>query len=202
MLDWIDPNPGAALLKIAGFAAIVGLAIAAWFQLWTRVKRYGGRPMGGVLLAAGLALLILALIPGLFSFEVGIIVLIVAFFFIYRPDVVVKLSGGPRKEWEALRAGRELFVLVAERGGPRAAKGDAEISAKVAGLAAFETPATRDYLSLVRQTLFADPADSALDAARAQLADADAALRESLGARPIWEREFERRLRGEEAPAE
>jgi hypothetical protein len=199
MLDWLDPNPAAALLKIAGFVAIVGVAIAVWFQLWTRVKRYGGRPLGGVLLAAGLVLLILALIPGLFSFQVGIAVLVAAFFFIYRPDVVVKLSGGPRKEWEALRAGRELFVLVAERGGPRAARGDPEISAKLAALSSLETPATADYLSLVRQTLFADPSDPALDAARAQLAAADAALRESLGARPVWERELERRAAGEPA---
>ncbi|HEX5826479.1 MAG TPA: hypothetical protein VFY23_03090 [Candidatus Limnocylindrales bacterium] len=199
MLDWLDPNPAAALLKIAGFVAVVGVAIAAWFQLWTRVKRYGSRPLGGVLLAAGLVLLILALIPGLFTFEVGIVVLVAAFFFIYRPDVVVKLSGGPRREWEALRAGRELFVLVAERGGPRAAREDPEISAKLAALSSLETPATRDYLSLVRQTLFADPSDPALDSARGQLAAADAALRGSLGERPVWEREYERRARGEAA---
>ena len=39
MLDWIDPNPGGALIKIVGAIAIVGLAIAVWFQLTARSRR-------------------------------------------------------------------------------------------------------------------------------------------------------------------
>lgn len=201
MLDWIDPDPGAALLKIGGAVAIVAMAIAVWFQLDKRTRSHGGGRAAGVVVAVGIALLIASLIPGLFSLELGLLVLVAAFIALYRPDLVVRFTGGPRKEWLALQEGRELAVLVAERGGPRAAKGDAEISARVAGLARLETPATRDYLSLVRQTLFSDPSDTALDAARAQLAEADAALRARLGVRPTWERALERRARGE-APAE
>jgi hypothetical protein len=201
VLDLIDPTPQGALLKIVGAALIVAVAIAVWFQMYKRVRMYGGGTVAGVVVGVGIALLILSLIPGLFSAEIGILVLIAAFVFLYRPDVVVRYTGGPQKAWSALREGRELAVLVAERGGPRAARGDAEIAARVAGLSAFETPETADYLSLVRQTLFADPADPALDAARAQLAAADAALRESLGVRPNWERALERRARGE-APVE
>jgi hypothetical protein len=201
MLSWIDPDPASALLKIAGAIAIVGVGIAVWFQMEKRTRAYGGGRAAGVLVAAGIVLLVLALVPGLFSLEIGLVVLVLAFVFLYRPDLVVRYSGGPRKEWEALREGRELAVLVAERGGPRAARGDAEIAARVAGLSRLETPATSNYLSLVRQTLFADPADPALDGARAQLAEADAALRAQLGVRPTWERALERRARGE-APAE
>jgi len=201
MLDWIDPDPADALIKIVGAIAIVGLGIAVWFQLNIRVRANGGGVRAGIVVGVGIALLLASLIPGLFAFEVGLAVLVGAFVFLYRPDIVVRLTGGPSKEWQALHEGRELAVLVAERGGPREARGDAEIAARIAGLSKLETPTTRDYLSLVRQTLFADPSDPALDSARAQLAAADAALRASLGARPAWERSLERRARGE-APAE
>jgi hypothetical protein len=201
MLDWIAADPAGALIRVIGAVAIVGMGILLWVQLEKRTRANGGGLLAGAAVAAGIALLIVSLIPGLFSFELGIMVLIAAFFALYRPDVVVKATGGPRKEWDALREGRELGVLVRERGGPRAARSDAEIQARLAGLSKLETPATSEYLSLVRQTLFSDPADPALDAARAQLAAADAALRESLGVRPAWERALERRARGE-APVE
>jgi len=201
MLDWIASDPGGALIRVVAAIAIVAMAIAVWVQLDRRTRSFGGGVIAGAVVAVGLALLIVSLIPGLFSFEFGIMVLVAAFFALYRPDVVVKATGGPRKEWDALREGRELGVLVWERGGPRAARSDAEIQARLAGLSKFETPATREYLSLVRQTLFSDPSDPALDSARAQLAAADAALRESLRVRPTWERSLERRARGE-APVE
>src|SRR3954451_15993671 len=174
MLDWLDPDPVHAIVKIVGTIAIVGMGIAVWFQLDRRTRAHGGGVIAGVLVAAGITMLVLSLIPGLFSFEIGITVLFLAFVFLYRPDVVVRASGGPRKEWRALREGRELAVLVAERGGPRAARSDAEIQTRLAGLRRYETPATREYLSLVRQTVFSDPTDPALDKARAQLAAADA----------------------------
>ena len=196
MLDWIDPDPGGALIKIVGAIAIVGLAIAVWFQLNLRVRANGGGVLAGIAVGIGLALLLAALVPGLFSIEIGLLVLVAVFVALYRPEMLVRYTGGPSKEWQALHEGRELAVLVAERGGPREARADAEIAARVAGLSKLETPTTRDYLSLVRQTLFADPSDSALDAARAQLAEADAALRASLGVRPAWERSLERRARG------
>lgn len=201
MLDWITADPGGALVKIIGAIAIVAMSIAVWIQLDKRTRANGGGVLAGGVLGVGIGLLVVSLIPGLFPFEIGITVLFLAFVVLYRPDVVVRATGGPRKEWMALHEGRELAVLVWERGGPRAARSDAEIQSRLAGLSKLETPATREYLSLVRQTLFSDPGDPALDSARAQLAAADAALRESLGVRPVWERSLERRARGE-APAE
>ncbi|HEY3334393.1 MAG TPA: hypothetical protein VGK16_04075 [Candidatus Limnocylindrales bacterium] len=201
MLDWIDPDPARALVKLVAAVAIIAMAIAVWIQLDKRTRANGGGVLAGGVVGVGVALLIVSLIPGLLPFEVGLAVLVAAFVFLYRPDVVVRMTGGPRKEWSALHEGRELAVLVRERGGPRAARSDAEIQARLAGLSKLDTPLTREYLSLVRQTLFSDPGDPALDAARAQLAAADAALRESLGVRPIWERSLERRARGE-APVE
>ncbi len=201
MLDWLGTDPTTAIVRIAIALVIVGIAIKVWFELNIRVRRYGGGPIAGAVVGVGLALLIVSLIPGLFPLEFGLGVLVVAFVFLYRPDLVVKVTGGPRKEWSALQEGRELAVLVAERGGPREAAGDAEIQARLAGLSALETPATSRYLGLVRETLLADPDDPALDGARADLAAADASLRDAIGVRPTWERELERRARGE-APAD
>jgi hypothetical protein len=197
MLDAIDPDPAAALFKVAVAVVIVALAIAVWTQLDTRVRSYGGGLAASVVVGIGLALLIASLIPGLFPFEVGLGVLVAAFLFIYRPDVVVRVTGGPRREWSALREGRELAVLVAERGGPRSATADPEIHSRLAGLSSLETASTREYLGLVRETLLADPDAPGIEEARSRLAAADAALRASLRARPTWERSLERRARGE-----
>ncbi len=185
------------MLKIVGAIVIVVGAIKVWFELNVRTQANGGGRVAGALVAVGLVFLLVSLLPGLLPFEIGISVLVVAFVFIYRPDIVVRVSGGPRKEWSALHEGRELAVVVAERGGPKIAAGDAEISARVAGLSAFETPLTSRYLALVRRTILADPDNVSLAGARAELAEADAELRASLGARPVWERPLERRARGE-----
>ena len=173
------------------------LAIKVWFELNIRVRRYGGGSIAGIVVGVGLALLIVSLIPGLFPLEVGLGVLVAAFVFLYRPDVVVRFTGGPRKEWAALQEGRELAVLVAERGGPRAASGDAEIQARLAGLSSLEAPTTHEYLGLVRQTLLADPDAPGASEAQAQLAAADASLRAAIGVRPVWEKGLEARARGE-----
>ena len=113
MLDWIDPDPTLALLKIVVAVGIVALAIKVWFELYIRVRRHGGGPIAGAVVGVGLALLLVSLIPGLFPLEVGLVVLVAAFVFLYRPDLVVRFTGGPRKEWAALHEGRELAVLVA-----------------------------------------------------------------------------------------
>jgi hypothetical protein len=201
MLDWLDPDPVQAIVKVVAAVAIVAMGIAVWFQLDRRTRAHGGGVVAGILVAAGIAMLVVSLIPGLFSFEVGLGVLFLAFVVLYRPDVVVRASGGPRKEWAALHEGRELAVLVAERGGPKVAQSDAEIQARLAGLSKLETPATSAYLAAVRETLFADPADAPMDGARDRLAAEDARLRAVLRVRPAWERSLERRARGE-APVE
>lgn len=201
MLDWVSADPGRAAIMVVAAIAIIGLAIKVWFELYIRVRRNGGGPVAGAVTGVGLALLIIALVPGLLDFQTGLIVLIAAFVVLYRPELVVRLTGGPRKEWAALREGRELAVLVAERGGPRAAAAVPEITARVAGLDAFEAPSTSRYLALVRRTVLADPDDESLAAARADLAEADAELRAAIGVRPTWEKGLEARARGE-APAE
>jgi hypothetical protein len=178
----------------------VGLAIGGavlfyflWGELRHRARRYGGDDRAAAIMLGAVALLLVTLWPNLFPMEVGIIVLVVALGAIYRPEAVIKALGGPNIRWRALHAGRELQVLVAERGGPTAA-GDPEIEERVAALADLESPDTSEYLDLLRQVLVADPEAPGMSLKRAQLAEADAALRASLNARPTWERGLERRL--------
>ena len=68
-----------------------------------------------------------------------------------------------------------------------------EVRERVEGLAALEGSATQRYLGLLRETLFADPSAPGVSSRLEELAEADAELRESLRARPMFERELERR---------
>jgi hypothetical protein len=186
-------GPELLLAVIAGIVGVVFLYLL-WGELRQRARRYGSDDRAAAIMMGAVGLLLLAIAPNLFPVEVGLIAMIVALGAIYKPETVVKLLGGPNIRWRALHAGRELQVLVAERGGPAAAADDAEIAERIAALAALESPETVEYLDLLRQVVLADPEAPGVSLKRARLAEADAALRESLGARPTWERGLERRL--------
>ena len=121
MLDLIDPNPGAAVLKILGAIAIVALSIAVWFQLNQRVRAHGGGVLAGLAVGIGIALLLTALVPSLFSFEVGIVVLVAVFVALYRPEHGGALHG--RAEQGVVRAPRGPRAGGPRRGARRAAGG-------------------------------------------------------------------------------
>jgi hypothetical protein len=201
MLDFIDPDPGQAMFKIALAVVVVIVGVMLWVRLSLRVRRHGGGTLARAVTGAGVVALLLALYPELIPFDIGIMVLIMALVVIYRPEQVVKSTGGPRIEWRALREGRELQQLVARRGNPSLAKRNPEIHDRFKALGSLEAPSTAEYLGLLRETLFADPLAPETAAKRARLAEADAALRDALGAPPIWERELAAREH-EEAPAE
>ena len=185
MFDFIDPDPGQALLKIVLTVAVVVLGIMLWLKLSQRVRRHGGRPMATIVTGIGIAALLVALIPELIPFDIGLIVLIVALLVIYRPDEVVKATGGPRMEWRALREGRQLQQLVAKRGNPALARLNPDIRDRFKALGTLETPSTAEYVGLLRETLFADPAAPGIDEQLARLAEADAALVTVLGGQPM-----------------
>jgi hypothetical protein len=180
-------------------AAVVGVGVLVllyflWGELRHRARRYGGDDRAAIVMLGAVILLVIAITPGLLPTELALAVLVVCLGSIYRPDLVVRTLGGPDIRWRALREGRELQVLVAERGGPDAAASDVEISQRVAALTTLESPETRPYLQLVREGLLADPDSPDGSLRRARLAEADRELRASLGARPAWERELEKRL--------
>lgn len=176
-----------------GIAAVV-LFYFLWGEMRHRARRYGGDDRAAVIMLGAVALLLVTLWPNLFPMEVGLIVLVVALGSIYRPDLVVKALGGPNMRWRALHAGRELQVVVAERGGPLAAADDPEIAERLTALADLESPETVEYLDLLRQVVLAGPEAPGVSLKRARLDEADAALRATLRARPTWERALERRL--------
>jgi hypothetical protein len=201
MLDLIDPDPGQALLKIALAVVVVGVGILLWFRLSARVRRHGGGARASALLGVAIVALLVSLYPELLPFDIGLVVLIVALVVIYRPDEVVKMTGGPRVEWRALREGRELQQLVARRGNPSLAKRNPEIKDRFEALEALEAPSTAAYLGLLKDTLFADAAAPGMDEKLAHLAEADAALVAVLGGQPLSGRGRAARER-EEPPAD
>ncbi len=201
MLDFIDPDPGQALLKFALAVLVMVVGIMLWRQLSRRVRRHGGGTVAAIVTGAGIVALLASLYPDLIPFDIGLIVLIVALVVIYRPDEVVKLTGGPRVEWRALREGRDLQHLVTKRSNPSLAKLNPEIRDRLKALATLEAPSTAEYLDLLRETLFADPKAPETEEKLALLAEADAALVAILGGQPIRERGRAARER-EDGPTE
>jgi hypothetical protein len=188
----LDPEH---LLIATGVAVLaIVLLYLLWGELRHRARRYGGDDRTAVVMLVAVFALIIAISPNIVPMEVGVILLLAAFAAIYKPATVVKLFGGPNIRWRALHEGRELQVIVAERGGPASVADDEEINLRVAALGDLESPETVEYLRLLRMVLLADPEAPGISLKRAQLADADAALRASLAARPAWERELQKRM--------
>jgi len=193
ILDLIDPDPAGALLKIAAGFGIVVLGVILWFQLQHRSRRYGGGNVAAVAMLAAVVALLVGLAPDVLPFELGIIVLFVGLAAILRPEQVVALTGGPSLRYRALGEGRGLQLLVRERGGWSVAGRNEEVQGKVEALSALEGPETERYLGLLRETLFADPGAPGTAERLEALAAADAELRVSLRARPMFERELAKR---------
>jgi hypothetical protein len=188
----LDPEH---LLVATGLTVLaIVLLYFLWGELRHRARRYGGDDRAAILMLVAVIALIISISPNLLPMEVGLIMLVACFGAIYKPEMVVKAFGGPNVRWRALREGRELQVIVAERGGPAAVADDEEINLRVAALGDLESPDTVDYLRLLRMVLLADPEAPGISLKRAQLAEADATLRASLAARPAWERDFQKRM--------
>ncbi|HYO44372.1 MAG TPA: hypothetical protein VES19_14335 [Candidatus Limnocylindrales bacterium] len=200
MLDFIDPDPLLALLKIAGVVGLVALMIALWFQLMHRSRRFGGGTIAAIVMAASVVGLMVAIAPNFLAFDIGIFVLFACLLAIYRPEQVVKVTGGPSLRYRALREGRELALLVREHGGWSVARRNEEVQARVEGLAAFEGPGTERYIGLVRKTVLADPEAPGIPEKLAELEEADAELRAALKAKPMFEKELARRAAALDAP--
>jgi hypothetical protein len=200
MLDFIDPDPLQALLKIAGVVGLVALMVALWFQLMHRSRRYGGGTIAAIVMAAAVVGLLVAIAPSFLPFDIGIFVLFACLLAIYRPEQVVKVTGGASLRYRALREGRELALLVREHGGWSVARRNEEVLARVEGLAAFEGPGTERYIGLVRETVLADPDAPGMAAKHEELAAADSELREALRAKPMFERELAKRAAALDSP--
>jgi hypothetical protein len=188
----LELEPSQLPLLFVGGAGAVVLAIILWRELRHRSRRFGGGDLAAAVMLLAVVGILVAITPDLLPFEIAIALLVISLAAVIRPAQAVKLTGGPNARWSALREGRELQLLVRQRGGPIAARADEEIATRLEALAGYESPETSDYLALVSATLLADPAEPGLTEQLDRLAAADAALRASLGARPAWERELER----------
>ena len=169
--------------------AVVGIGIAAWLipRQRRRVRQFGGRPIAQAVVVAAVVALVIALQPDLVSVEVSLVLVILAVVVAFRPEDVVRLTGGPRIEWQALAEGTTLRQLVAVRVDRRAAQHYPDVRAHLARLGALESPTTMRYIELVRTTLFADPEGPGMSERLATLAVEEAKLRSSLGPRPAFE---------------
>jgi len=167
------------------------LAVVLWRELRHRARLVGGGDLAAAVMLLAIAGILVAVTPDLLPFEIAIFLRLFSLVAVIRPAQAVRLTGGPNLRWSALRAGRELQVLVRERGGPARAGEDEEIRLRLDALADLEGRETAEYHGLLRETLLADPAEPGITEKLDRLLAADAALRASLGARPAWERELQ-----------
>jgi hypothetical protein len=193
-------NPLHLVILVALSVGVVALAIALWTQLQHRARRYGGGMLAALVLAVAVVAL-LAAVSNQLPMDIGLILLIGSLGAIYRPEQVVKLTGGPALRYRALREGRELQLLVRERGGWSVARRNEEVKERVEGLAAFEGPGTERYIGLVRETVLANPEAPGMTAKLAELEEADGELRAALRARPMFEKELAKRAAALDDPA-
>ncbi len=189
----LEANPLLAVVWVGMVIGLVALCILLWTQLQQRSRRYGGGKRAAIVMALAVVGLLVAIAPDFLPMDIGIFLLVLSVVAIYKPEQVIKATGGARIEWRALRDGRELQLLVKEHGGPLYARQNAEVQERFEALSSVEGPETEVYIGLLRETLLEDPDAPGLDAKLAGLAEADAALRETIGARPTWEKELERR---------
>jgi hypothetical protein len=181
-----------ALYAVLGMG-VAGVGFLLWTQLRSRVRQFGGGWQAAGVMALAVVALLVAIAPNLLPFEIGLVFLVAGILAIYRPDRVVKLTGGPSLAWRALKEGRELRILVRERGGWSVARRNEEVLARVEALPSLSGTGTERYVALLQGTLLEDPALPEVRARLAELEAAEAELRASLKVRPVFERELDRR---------
>ena len=181
----IDPSRLVADIALA----VVGIGIGVWLipRQLRRIRQFGGRPLARVVMIGSIVVLVVALQPDLVSAEGSLVLLLLAVLFAFRPQDVVRLTGGPRPEWAALAEGTALRRLVAARSDRGAARRLPEVRAGLARLSSVESPATARYIELVRSTLFVDPDGPDMSERLAALAVEEERLRTVVGPRPAFE---------------
>ena len=117
MLDWIDPNPGERSSRSSGRSRSSGSRSPCGSSSTSAPARTGAACWRGSRSGSGSRCCSRRSCRGCSRSRSGLVVLVAVFVALYRPETVVRFTGGPRKEWSALHEGRELFVLVAERAG-------------------------------------------------------------------------------------
>ena len=109
------------------------------------------------------------------------------------PDALVALTGGPRPEWSLLRERAMLWLDLEAMTDEQRTTAAADLEARLQALERYRTPATTEYLDLFRRLLLEDLAPDQGEVMAARFAELELAMRRSLGARPAWEDDVDKR---------
>jgi hypothetical protein len=183
----LSVDPARLLLDIA--LAVVGAALAVWLipRRVRRVRQYGGTPAAEAVTVAAILALAVALQADLMPLAASLVLLLVAVLVAFRPEHVVRLTGGPRVEWRALAEGTALQRLVATRSDRRSASHYPAVRERLARLDTASAPSTARYIELLHATLFSDPHGPGMSERLAALAVEESNLRRAVGPRPTFE---------------
>lgn len=174
-------------------------ALVAYLAVWL-IRAQGGRSLA---LAAPIAFAVLYVVMELVDLFVTLpgqaraVLIVVSWGGLLGcwlwPDAVVALTGGPRPEWALLRGRAMLWLDLEAMGDEQRATAAPELEARLAALERYRTPATTEYLDLFHRLLLDDLAPDEGEVMAARFAELELGMRRSLGARPAWEDEVDKR---------
>ena len=174
-------------------------ALVAYLALWL-IRAQGGR---GLALAAPIAFAVLYVVMELLDLFVTLpgqaraVLILISWGGLLScwlwPDALVALTGGPRPEWSLLRERATLWLDLEAMDDDQRARAAPELAAGLQTLERYRTPATTEYLDLFRRLLLEDLAPDEGEVLAARFAELELAMRRSLGARPAWEDEVDKR---------
>lgn len=109
------------------------------------------------------------------------------------PDALVALTGGPRPEWSLLHERAMLWLDLEAMTDEQRTTAAPDLEARLQALERYRTPTTTEYLDLFRRLLLEDLAPDEGEVMAARFAELELAMRRSLGARPAWEDDVDKR---------
>jgi len=188
MLTWLDPDPTRALVD--AICLVLGVGLGVWLvpRQARLARQYGGRLVAVGITVIGTLCLLASLQPALVTTNSSVMLLIIGLAIAFRPEAIVRITGGPTPAWAALKAGTELQALLAEWPDREAARRNPGVVEALAALDAARDATTTAYVDAVCETAFSDAAAGGAGLSSAALAAAEARLRRSLWGRPSFER--------------
>ena len=185
-----------SLLRVVGslLATLVVVVLTRWAIV--ELRRWGARPAAVVLVATlGVLAVALQIAPLVLEMDwVRASLIVVAWGGLLigyvSPELVVRVTGGPRAAWSLLRERAVLWNDVRNLTDEQfAAAGDA-IAARVRGLDRYRTPQTTAYIDAFQRLALADEPAEAKEQQAARLSELESELMRSLGPSPAWTAEL------------
>jgi hypothetical protein len=189
---WTQSAP----LRLIGslLATLVVVVLTRWAII--ELRRWGARPTAVAVVALlGLLAVALQIVPLVLTMDwIRASLIVVAWGGLLvgyvAPELVVRLTGGPRAAWSLLRERAALGNDVRRMTDAEFAAAGDVITARVQALDRYRTPTTNEYIDVFQRLSLADEPVEAKRQQAARLAEMERELLRSLGPSPAWAAEL------------